>query len=174
MLNYRPKIDILDGLTEVDTMDLVVRRARQLEKSGGNAQRDSRVTDMEHHRSHSDFAVAQAFRRAMVPNIPTSSPCVYIVQPDGADGVFKIGMAQSLPSRMRSLQTGHYLKLRLIMAIYYRHNPAKTEALLHKEFYSQRIRGEWFFLSKSDIANIESNFQNRSIRYAEGVFEECD
>lgn len=65
---------------------------------------------------------------------------VYFIQV-GADGPIKIGFSSDVAQRLRTLQTGHTEKLRLL------HKQVGTkedEAALHRKFRNIHIKGEWY------------------------------
>lgn len=68
------------------------------------------------------------------------SEWVYIVE---AGGLFKIGVAQDVTRRLRSLQTGSSVPLRLVGTVT---GGYAREAELHKRFRPFRLHGEWFDL----------------------------
>lgn len=76
--------------------------------------------------------------------------CVYFAEQVGGKLV-KIGWTSGCPKRrVRSLQTGSPIKIRLLGAI-----PADDPALekeLHKRFEALRVKGEWFRRSKEILA----------------------
>ena len=81
---------------------------------------------------------------------------VYIVQQDGGDNCVKIGKANNVNERIKSLQTGSPYKLNLLAKI-----PAKDDkhALYLERSFHERLRkfklnGEWF-MSES-LRNIKS------------------
>lgn len=75
--------------------------------------------------------------------LPTNVPGVYAVA--GVPGYVKIGCAkQSIASRMRELQVGHPVELRLLGIL---HDEPAMEPLFHAEFKAWRVHGEWFLLS---------------------------
>lgn len=56
----------------------------------------------------------------------------------GAEGPIKIGKADDVECRLRSLQTAHYEELS-VMAV-----DTEFESSLHRAFADDQIRGEWF------------------------------
>ncbi len=65
---------------------------------------------------------------------------IYFIQA-GEGGPIKIGFAESVTKRFRTLQTGHHEKLVLLT---YLDGNVRQERRLHREFRAARIRGEWF------------------------------
>lgn len=76
--------------------------------------------------------------------------CVYFV----TDGEYvKIGIAASLPNRIKQLQTGNPRKLKAMYVIEAdnQRNALKIESDLHNYFKEKRCIGEWFSLRRSEI-----------------------
>lgn len=67
---------------------------------------------------------------------------VYFIGVD-PDGPIKIGWTAKRPDdRLRTLQTANYQQLRMLATMF---DPSQTlEGVLHGQFASARIRGEWF------------------------------
>lgn len=65
----------------------------------------------------------------------------------GDVGPCKIGIARSPEDRLRSLQTAHFRRLRLLASIW-SERPSKTEVQVHKFLVGQgaKRRGEWFYI----------------------------
>ena len=94
---------------------------------------------------------------------------VYFIRA-GSAGPIKIGVARSVESRLKTLQTGNHLELRLVTAIKCRDrvDAYNKEAQFHKMFERKRIRGEWFAgsirinqlseLPESDRQSLENDF----------------
>ena len=175
MIYYRQKVDIFDHVTEEDTMANIACRARRLAEAGGNKVRElplHREGEEESVKCWKNFDLAQRLRVAMAPQIPERSPCVYLIQPEGVPGIFKIGVANCLPRRIKELQTSHYLELKVVLAIYTEDSPFIIERMMHKEFAKTNVRGEWFMMEEEDVARIQSNFSRQTIRYSDGYFFE--
>lgn len=76
--------------------------------------------------------------------------CVYFI----TDGDYiKIGVAASLPNRIKQLQTGNPRKLKAIYVIAAKsqRDALKMEADFHNYFRNKQCIGEWFSLSKDEI-----------------------
>ncbi len=73
------------------------------------------------------------------PLDPPETPGVYVLR-DSATTV-KIGKATNIAKRMRELQTGNPLKLRLIAIL---SDDMEDERKFHDRFKAYRISGEWF------------------------------
>ena len=67
----------------------------------------------------------------------------------------KIGIAQHVPSRLSSLQTGCPLPLDLLGVI--KKGGRTLEAKLHKRFAEQRTHGEWFLVCPDILEYIETH-----------------
>jgi hypothetical protein len=72
---------------------------------------------------------------------------IYILKCDIA---YKIGVAGSVASRLRSCQTGNPLKITCEYSRLVR-NPKTVESLLHTLFSEKRMSGEWFALNSRDV-----------------------
>jgi hypothetical protein len=70
--------------------------------------------------------------------IPTN---VYFI---GCEGNVKIGIANSIEGRLKTLATGHYNELTLLAVV--KDAPGTLEYELHQRFAAHRLRGEWFRL----------------------------
>lgn len=78
---------------------------------------------------------------------------VYVIE--GAT-LYKIGATKSTAaSRMRALQIGSPVELRIIHAIV-TDSPYQLEGLIHKRMKAKRRVGEWFALQPEDLAWIRS------------------
>jgi hypothetical protein len=66
---------------------------------------------------------------------------IYFVQADRV-GLIKIGFAEDPESRLRELQVGSPVRLRLLRA---EEGGREREAALHRRFAHARSHGEWFF-----------------------------
>lgn len=79
--------------------------------------------------------------------------CVYFL----TDGEYtKIGIAASLPNRIKQLQTGNarVLKAMYIIPCESQKEALKIEKDLHTHCKNNSINGEWFLLEKEDIRKI--------------------
>jgi hypothetical protein len=79
---------------------------------------------------------------------------VYFIE-DTATGLIKIGIAKRPGRRLNLLQVGSASKLRLIGSV---HGGRELERALHTKFQEHRIRGEWFLLPDSILAEIDAAF----------------
>jgi hypothetical protein len=79
----------------------------------------------------------------------------YFVQVVAPDGPVKIGKANNVADRFRSLQGGNHCELRFLGALPHDEIP---ERMLHDIFRAWHLRGEWFrpcevILSLADLGN---------------------
>jgi hypothetical protein len=82
---------------------------------------------------------------------------VYILR--GKDGVYKIGCSHNLDSRTRELGAMLPFETQVVIKIPAL-QPHDLEKKLHRHFSNQRIRGEWFALTESDLHTIEQTYCN--------------
>lgn len=88
---------------------------------------------------------------------------VYILKT--SDDVYKIGVAKDVESRVRQLQTGSVEEITLVNK-FLSEFPFKIESTLHRKYNSNRINGEWYYLTKenlnsfiNDCEKMEKNFK---------------
>jgi hypothetical protein len=85
---------------------------------------------------------------------------VYFIQAFGEQDLqrIKIGMSDDPQDRLRKLQTGSPVKLKLLGSVRCksRQHAAQVEKLAHGIFEKQRRRGEWFHLSRKHLGQIKS------------------
>lgn len=93
--------------------------------------------------------------------------CVYFIRRKDAKtgrGIYKIGRATDLYTRLSGLQTGSIETLVVALAIYHdRHD--LLEELLHDKFKSKNVRGEWYDLDCKDFLFIAEMYYDRIIVY---------
>ena len=77
-------------------------------------------------------------------------PKVYFIQDE--DGYIKIGYSENVDKRIAGLQTSSRQKLTLLGAV---RGDQSLEALYHRVFKSDRVRGEWFYPSQRLLRMIE-------------------
>jgi hypothetical protein len=107
-----------------------------------------RKTIKAHHRQQEKIQ-AQIRKAEGKPAIPEK---IYLIETP--DHQYKIGVSIHPKSRLRSLQTSHPQKLRLIHT--FPAEPGKeAEDKLHRFFHHERLEGEWFALSEQQRACIE-------------------
>ena len=82
---------------------------------------------------------------------------VYLLADNLKDGIYKIGVTRgTIENRIKKLQTGNAGEL--YMCKYHQTNiPFFIEKHLHLQFYSKKIKNEWFELSDNDVLD----FNNR-------------
>lgn len=68
----------------------------------------------------------------------------------------KIGIAGSISSRIKQLQTGNPRKLKVLFLIdgETQNKSYWIERKLHKSFSEKRVNGEWFRISERDIVSV--------------------
>ena len=81
---------------------------------------------------------------------------VYVIGPDIPGTPYKIGITSgsSTDKRKSSLQTAHWMDLKLVWKSDLLNRADLIEKKLHKHFEKQWVRGEWFNISQNDIKNI--------------------
>lgn len=90
-------------------------------------------------------------RKALIEN---TKYCVYFI----TDGNYvKIGMAASIPSRIKQLQTGNPNRLSVLYLIDVKtqYEAGKIEKEYHKLFANKQKLGEWFDITEKDLLNSE-------------------
>lgn len=63
---------------------------------------------------------------------------------------YKIGISLNIESRLKTCQTGNPYKINILFQKNVK-NPRKLESILHLKFKADRLNGEWFKLSDSQI-----------------------
>jgi hypothetical protein len=81
---------------------------------------------------------------------------IYVIGPDIPGTPYKIGITSGSNTNKRkmSLQTAHWMDLKLVWKSDLLDRADIIEKKLHKHFEKQRVRGEWFNISQNDIKNI--------------------
>ena len=89
-------------------------------------------------------------------NIKRRYSSIYLIRASGTN-MYKIGVANDVGARLKTLQTSHYEKL-IIVRTFYNENAYFLEKKLHDKYRKENkhIRGEWFELYKDDIKAIEA------------------
>lgn len=87
--------------------------------------------------------------------IREKADCVYIVSYAEIPDAYKIGSTSNLNKRINALECACPFEIVLIYA-FRATNAGAIERLLHKKFSKQRIKREWFKLSRDDLAYIRS------------------
>lgn len=78
--------------------------------------------------------------RRKLPSAEQHGGRIYLIRSGDSD-VVKIGFAFDVEKRLRELQTGSPEKLSIVATV---PGDIKTEQMLHKNYASSHIRGEWF------------------------------
>ena len=93
---------------------------------------------------------------------------VYFIQAFGQKELIliKIGKASDPQARLRQLQTGSPIKLKMLGTVKCRDDShaRSIEKLAHNIFHEQRRRGEWFRLSAKHIKQIKSLVETAASR----------
>jgi len=78
---------------------------------------------------------------------------IYVIGPDVLGTPYKIGITSgsNTDKRKTSLQTAHWMELKLIWKSDVLDRADKIEKKLHKHFEKKWVRGEWFNITKKDI-----------------------
>jgi len=77
------------------------------------------------------------------------------------NNLYKIGIAEDIRNRFLSIQAQSGFKLNLLLAVEPSHddeNANVIEKYLHAHFKNQRVIGEWFRLSSTDVSAIYEFF----------------
>lgn len=69
--------------------------------------------------------------------------------------LYKIGLSKNVKERLRSVRTGKDDSTIEVVFMLKTKDMYKSEQWLHRQFSIQRVEGEWFRLSKADVAAIE-------------------
>jgi hypothetical protein len=93
---------------------------------------------------------------------------VYFIQAfrDKKHKIFKIGKANDPKRRVKELQTGSPVKLKLLGTIKCKSewHSEQLEKRIHDLFYKQRRRGEWFTLGAKDVSRIHELIADESAK----------
>ena len=88
---------------------------------------------------------------------------VYLIG-SGSSDKYKIGISKNPPNRLRGLQTGNSLELKLInyyeSKIYIKIETILHRTLKHKKFIQEdfkELKGEWFQLTNEDVCSFKEN-----------------
>lgn len=82
---------------------------------------------------------------------------VYLIQSGGKkNSPVKIGMANDPKARLKTLQTGNPVLLRLLLTVKCnsRKHARRVESLLHKQLRSRNIINEWFAVSRENLIKV--------------------
>lgn len=80
---------------------------------------------------------------------------VYIIQDIDVTRYYKIGRSHEIKRRLGRFDTKLPMRVRVVGLLYAGSKEIEFEAHLHRQYASQRIRGEWFALSFSDVLEIQ-------------------
>lgn len=73
------------------------------------------------------------------------------------EGKFKIGFTErNIQKRIKELQTGSHSEMHVVQE-YESDNARQIETIMHRQFRSKRISGEWFELTNEEVFD----FSNR-------------
>lgn len=80
---------------------------------------------------------------------------VYLLSEWGKDGVYKIGVTKGkLENRIKKLQTGNSNEIYLVD--YYETDiPYHIEGYLHRKFFIENVKNEWFELNVDEIMHFK-------------------
>jgi hypothetical protein len=81
---------------------------------------------------------------------------IYVIGPDIPGLPYKIGITSgsNTDKRKSSLQTAHWMDLKLVWKSDLLNRADIIEKKLHKHFEKQWVRGEWFNINQNDIKDI--------------------
>ena len=103
--------------------------------------------------------------------ISKGDDCVYVIKHKGKFSIYKIGKSSDFHQRFEMIQSYNAAELEVVLV-------QKTslnnylEKILHFEFKSKKIRGEWFDLSKEDVARLKELVSNLdSIEFLQANYE---
>ena len=103
--------------------------------------------------------------------ISKGDDCVYVINHKGKSSIHKIGKSADFHQRFETIQSYNPAELEVVLV-------QKTslnnylEKILHFEFKSKKIRGEWFDLSKEDVARLKELVSNLdSIEFLQANYE---
>ena len=103
--------------------------------------------------------------------ISKGDDCVYVIKHKGESSIHKIVKSADFHQRFETIQSYNPAELEVVLV-------QKTslnnylEKILHFEFKSKKIRGEWFDLSKEDVARLKELVSNLdSIEFLQANYE---
>lgn len=90
---------------------------------------------------------------------------IYVIGPDIPGTPYKIGITSgsNTDKRKTSLQTAHWMDLKLVWKSDLLNRADIIETKLHKHFEKQRVRGEWFNIGQNDIKDIPKLIKNFAV-----------
>lgn len=77
---------------------------------------------------------------------------LYIVM--ASNGLFKIGKASNIKTRIAQIKSASPVEVELFTLIEYDDDEIDLEGQIHSQYSKKRVRGEWFALSKNDLITI--------------------
>lgn len=83
----------------------------------------------------------------------SASGFIYVIYLDAPERFYKIGMAKHFGARFDAHQCASPFDL-CVACAFFTSNMRQAEQALHSMFSGQRVRGEWFRLSDSDLLEI--------------------
>lgn len=102
-------------------------------------------------KTEDDAKRARLLDRLKYPKLLFQAGFVYLVK---CQTLYKIGSTKNPTKRLRGLQSSTPFPLELLHTILCR-DVRTCEILLHLEFKSKHVRGEWFELSEEDVNYIK-------------------
>ena len=97
--------------------------------------------------------------------------CVYVIKHKGKSSIYKIGKSADFHQRLETIQSYNPAELEVVLVQKTSLNDY-LEKILHFEFKSKKIRGEWFDLSKEDAARLKDLvFNLDSIEFLQANYE---
>ena len=97
--------------------------------------------------------------------------CVYVIKHKGKSSIYKIGKSADFHQRFETIQSYNPAELEVVLVQKTSLNDY-LEKILHFEFKSKKIRGEWFDLSKEDVARLKELVSNLdSIEFLQANYE---
>lgn len=116
-----------------------------------------------HNLEHIATLLRTGYKIAGKGKAPTTShsridrSCTYLLE---SAGYYKIGVTldTSIEKRIRALQTGNPNIITLVAKTGTIDNAYNIEKLLHEKFKSNRVRGEWFTLTKEELDFVHTTF----------------
>lgn len=140
---------IICGATQHDVRLWLFREVKEWRQS--LSEQDASRADPPHCKYGRSYDEATLYTASPKP-IPSGGKCFVYAVGDG-HGNAKIGIANDVQSRLRSLQTGNASRLYLICYISAscRHSAEKIESWCHHDLREHRACGEWFRVA-DDVA----------------------
>ena len=103
--------------------------------------------------------------------ISKGDDCIYVIKHRGKSSIYKIGKSADFHQRFETIQSYNSTELEVVLVQKTSLN-SYLEKILHFEFKSKKIRGEWFDLSKEDVARLKELVSNLdSIEFLQANYE---